>query len=202
MNNKDQILPEEIKSILSKYYNGRTTIEEERLLKKYFVQNQIPDSNLSDKALLSFVNDEELPIFPENEIWSKILVTEKKKRNQRKTIQILSSVAASILIVFSFSIWYSYPTKHVETLTDTYSNPHEAYKAVQKYLGLVSTKLAYAYTEIRPIGKLAIPVEAMQSFSAIDKNVKRLQQFRILEGSAHELKRFSIISDIVIVDKN
>ncbi len=42
----------------------------------------------------------------------------------------------------------------------------------------------------------------MQAFSTIDINAKRLQQFDKLGTSAHELERFSIISDIVIVDKN
>lgn len=202
MNNKDQILPEEIKSILSKYYNGCTTIEEERLLKNYFAQNQIPNSNISDKALLSFVNDDQLSIFPEKEIWSKILASNKKVIRQRKTIRVLSSIAASVLILISLSIWLFYPTKHVEILTDSYSNPHDAYNAVQKYLGLVSVKLSYAYNEIKPIEKLTIPCDAMQAFSTIDINVKRLQQFDKLGTSAHELERFSIISDLVIIDKN
>jgi len=202
MTSKDYILSENIKRILKKYYDGLTSIEEERLLRKYFVENQIPESNLTDKALLSFVNEDEISVFPTNEIWEKIKAHEKREHKRRKSIRILSSIAASILVVFSLSVWYFYPMKQNKLLTDSYSNPEEAYKAVQKYLGLVSTKLSYAYTEMKPIEKLSIPSETMQSFSSINKSFQRLKQLDRIGATTHELERFSIISDLIVVDKN
>jgi len=203
MTSKKYILPENIKFILSKYYDGLTTIEEERLLRMYFAENQISESYLSDKDLFSVVNQDEILVLPTREIWDKIAAFEKKKSKRSKTVRAISSIAASILVVFSLSVWYyTYSTKHEKFVSDSYSNPEEAYKAVQKYLGLVSTKLSYAYTELKPIEKLSIPCETIQSFSRIEENFQRLKQLDKIGTTTREFERFSIISDLIVVDKN
>jgi len=203
MNREEYILPDNIKSILSKYYDGLTSIEEEKLLKKYFVDYQIPESLLADQAILSFGSPEEVTLYPNNELWDLIKQNELKQNKFRKTIRLVSSIAASLLIILSLGIGY-YLTSAKQDLmaTDTYSNPEDAYKAVQKYLGFASSKLSIAYTEIKPIEKLAIPSKAISSFSDIDKNLERLKGFEKLNSSTQELKRFSILNDIIRVDNN
>ncbi len=203
MNNEEYILPDNIKCFLSKYYDGSTSIEEEKLLKKYFVEHQIPEFLLADQAILSFGAPEEVNLYPNNELWDKIKQNELKQAKFRKTIRLVSSIAASLMIVLSLGIgYYITSVKQNELAADTYSNPEEAYKAVQKYLGFASNKLSYAYTEIKPIEKLVIPSEAIKSFSDMDKNFERLKDFEKLNSSTQELKRFSILNDIIRVDDN
>jgi len=202
MTSNENILPEDIKGILLKYYDGLTNLEEDQLLRTYFVENAIPESYLTDKILLSFVNEDEYSVFPTNEIWERIKNQDKKDRKRRKRIRAISSIAASILIVLSIGIWSFYPTTPDKQLTDSYSNPEDAYKAVQKYLGFVSSRLSYAYMEMKPIEKLSIPSEAMQPFSSIDQSFQRLKLFNRIGVTTRELERFSTISDIIAVDNN
>ncbi len=203
MNKEEYILPDNIKDVLSRYYNGFTSIEEEKLLKKYFVEHQIPEFLLADQAILSFGSQEEISFYPNNELWAIIKQDEIKQNRFRKKIRLVSSIAASLLIVLSVGIGYHITsTKKNLLATDTYSNPEEAYKVVQKYLGFASSKLSYAYTEIKPIEKLSIPTDAIKSFSAINKNLECIERLEKLNATSQELERFSILNEIIHVDDN
>jgi len=203
MRDEEFILPGSLKDMLSKYYDGLTSLEEERFLKKYFTEHQIQESLLPDQAILSLTNSDELILVPANELWGKIKRNEIKKNRAKKIIAIASSAAATLLLVISMSAWYYLSSdKNINLATDTFTNPEEAYKVVQKYLGLASNKLSYAYAEIKPIEKLAIPSDALQPFSDIDKNLQRLNQLNRIESTAHKLEHFSIITDLMRVDKN
>ena len=203
MKDEEYILPDNIKDILSRYYDGFTSLEEERFLKKYFAEHQIPESLLADKAILSIANSDELTIVPANEIWAKIKRNEIQQNRFKRGIRIVSSAAASLIILISIGTWYYLSSeKQSNIATDTFTNPEEAYKVVQKYLGLASSKLSYAYTEIKPIEKLAIPSEALQSFSEIEKKMQPLNQLNRIESTSRKLEHFSIITDLLEVDKN
>ena len=203
MTSNNNILPDNIKSILSKYYEGLTSIEEEKALREYFGGDQIPDSNIAEKALFAFTNDEDLEIIPNNEIWDSIRKAERKEVEWKRKIQWISSIAASILLVISVTVGYNYyNAKQGQLSSDTYKTPEEAYKAVQKYLGLVSNKLSYAYNEMKPIEMLTIPSNSMQSFSTINDNLLKLKQLDKINSPIREIEHFSIISDFFVVDKN
>lgn len=203
MNKDEYILPDNIKSILSKYYDGLTSIEEEQLIKKYFAENKIPNSLLADQAVLSLGKQDEFALFPNSELWDVIRQNELKQSKFRKTVRLVASIAASVLIILSIGIGY-YLTSEKQALvaTDTYSNPEEAYKVVQKYLGFASTRLSYAYTEIKPIEKLSIPVDALNSFSDIDEKIQHLNNLNKLNCTSKELERFSRLNDILRINDN
>lgn len=203
MNKEEYILPDNIKDILSRYYDGLTSIEEERLLKKYFVEHRIPESLIADHAILSIGKQEDVSFYPTNELWDKIRQNESKQHRFRKTVRLVSSIAASLLIVVSLGIgFYISSEKSSNMAIDTYSNPEDAYKAVQKYLGFASNKLSYAYTEIKPLEKLSIPSDAIQPFSDIDKNLQRLNQLNRLKSTTQKLEHFSVITDFINVNEN
>jgi hypothetical protein len=203
MSTHREILPDSIKSILLKYYDGLTSIEEERLLKDYFGKQPIPESNLADKTLLSITSNEEVLFIPNSEIWESINLFEVQKARRRKNIRLFMSTAASLLLIFSLGIGYNiYSSKKNMLPSDTYKSPEEAYKTVQKYLGLVSSKLSYAYTEMRPMEKLSIPGETMQSFIQIDNNFQKLKQLDRFSTATREIVHLSIISEVVAVENN
>ena len=203
MISEEYILPENIKNLLSRYYDGMTSLEEEKYLKKYLSEHHVSESLLADQTILSFTKPEEVSLFPANEIWAKIKQNEYKKKNNWRVIGVVSSIAASLLILISVGTWYFWlPVKQVTFGSDTYSNPKEAYMVVQKYLGFASSKLSYAYTEIKPIEKLTIPSEAMQPFLDIEKNLQRLNQLNRINSTTRKLEHFSIITELMEADKN
>ena len=55
---------EQIKSLLARFYEGRTTPEEERLLAAYFHREDVPEELQEDKQLflmLAQISDQEMP---------------------------------------------------------------------------------------------------------------------------------------------
>lgn len=203
MKNGEYILPEDIKYLLSKYYDGLTSLEEEKKLKKFFKDNQIPESYLADQVILSFTKPEQISVYSIKDIWEKIKQNENTHSRYRSFIGIASSVAASLVILISVGTWYYITSeKHNALTVDTYSNPEEAYKAVQKYLGFTSSKLSHAYQGIKPIEKLAIPGQAIKPFEVIDKNIMRLNPLNRLSKTSKEMERLSIITDIMKVERN
>jgi hypothetical protein len=202
MNNTESILPDEIKDLLDKYYNGRTTLQEEKVLKKYYSENQVPLSQSSDQKILSFSKSEEVDFIPNKEIWEGINRSETKRKRFIKIIRISSSAAASLVLVIICSWYLTSNDKHKNLTKDTYSNPTEAYQAVQKYLGFTSSKLAMAYHEVKPIERLILPCDAMQSLMKFDKNMQYLNQLDRINTSTKELGRFSMIIDMLKPDNN
>lgn len=195
------ILPEEIKSILNKYYDGEATIEEERHLKEYFRCNSIPFDYSQDSDILAFSDKEYNAILPHEILWSKIKEEDKKNKRKGRAFKIISSAAASILVIFSVSLWYHISQKEINKFTtDTYSDPQEAYRVAQKYLGLVSNKLSYAYVEMKPIEKIDYATGIMQQFRGIDHGFRYLNHLNDFEKSTKNLTQLSVISDYLIVD--
>lgn len=205
MKDQDNNLPEELRIILSKYYDGLSTIEEENLLRKYFDKHVIPDSLIADKTILSFNNQDKNPTFNSNsEIWDAINKKGETQKHFRRTIRYAVSAAAVLIILISIGLSFYFTSGERSRLaTDTYSNPEEAYKAVQKYLGFTSKKLSYAYTEMKPIEMLSVPSNAIRPFSEIDKNLNRLNELQRINSASKRLANFSIFSNYIDVnDKN
>lgn len=205
MKKEDYILPERIKDLLAKYYEGLSSIEDERTLRKYFDEQDIPESLITDRKVLSFNNqDENLDYFPNNELWDTIKKNDAKQNSIKRVIRIASSIAASLIILLSIGLGLYYSSEKSENLVaDTYSSPEEAYKAVQKYLGFTSKKLSYAYTEMKPFEMLSAPSEAMKPFSEIDKTFNRLNALDRINSTTKRLENISIFSNYINVnDKN
>jgi hypothetical protein len=101
----------EIKTLLQKFYEGETTLEEEKLLQKYFVQNNGSIENFAAEkylfANLNLADNVEIPSDLTEKISAKI-DTEVKKMNARKplsTIKLrLISAAACIILLISITV--------------------------------------------------------------------------------------------------
>jgi len=198
MRSQDKILPENIKEILQKYYDGLTSIDEEKLLKDYFSVNASDVSRIPDQQLFTFLNQKDDGFISNEKLWEGIRINEIKKQKQVKVIKFFYSAAASIIIIFSLSLWYLLyePTK-TNIVADTYSNPEEAYRVARKYLGFVSNNLSNVYTEIKSIEKLSIPSDAMQSFNKIDESFDQLSRLNKLRESTTKMGKISVISDYI-----
>lgn len=141
----------EIEKLIADYYEGKTSVEEEKELKRFFETQEVPPHLLADKKLFQEMyndcNETEVPPHLEQKL-SHLIDTwaeeEKTIRpHQKKKVinwQWISGVAASICIILSIGL-YPYLEQEKPTLTDTYSNPQDAYKEAQKALLLVSNNL-------------------------------------------------------------
>jgi hypothetical protein len=201
MNNEYYILPDNIKEILTRYFDGFTSLEEEKLLRKYFTEHHIPLTLKADQAILSFHRSDEVNLLPAAEIWRKIKQSEVRQNRIKKLIRVTTSVAASLIIISACTWYYYSSSNHNNLAKDTYTNPEDAYRIVQKYLGFTSSKLSIAYNEMKPIEKLAIPGYLMAPLTDINNDLQPLNLFNRLNSATKKLEHLSVITNLLELDK-
>lgn len=140
-----------IDDILARYYDGETTETEERELKRFFSEEEIPVHLLAEKEFFLQMAVQPEPKLPEgledrlihriNE-WDaqekRTLKREKRVRGIR--MQWIGSVAASLLILLSVGM-YIYKPNASPIPQDTCATPEEAYTEAQRALLLFSSTL-------------------------------------------------------------
>ena len=140
---------EQIKSLLSRFYEGQTTPEEERLLADFFRREDVPEELQEDKQLflmLAQISDQEMPTDIAEEITAfvnNLGQTEKKpvlsEEKQNKGIiyhlktppKMFYRVAATVAILFAIGgVFFHQRTYTTDPFRDTCSTPEEAADAI------------------------------------------------------------------------
>jgi len=134
---------EEIKLLLEKYYEGTTTSEEERLLKKFFSGEDIPEDLMDEKGIFRyFMLSSEVPE-PSAGFEEKIISAIGREDKQiagfgrRRLYGTLTGIAAGLLILAGSYFFF----KGRSEPRDTYSDPEIAYAETMKILYEVSARL-------------------------------------------------------------
>lgn len=200
-----------IESLLAKYYDGNTSIEEEVILKAFFEQEAIPDYMKADKEMFLYYTaekKEEYTVDLEKNILEAIESEQSressKERHFPKYLYWVSSVAASLLIVLSVYFYQKSPS-----LEDTYNSPELAYQETKKVLYYVSSKLnkgtlpveqnfskiTNGTSEINKISKISSSFEDVSNFSSKIEKLESLKYFNLIHepeiqhNNPHEIKR-------------
>lgn len=139
---------EQIKSLLSRFYEGQTTPEEERLLADFFHREDVPEELQEDKQLflmLAQISDQEMPVNIAEEITAfvnnlgqteKKLVLSKEKQNKgiiyhlKTPPKMFYRVAATVAILIAFGGGVISHQKQNDPFRDTCSTPEEAADAI------------------------------------------------------------------------
>lgn len=119
----------QIEILLEKYFEGETSIQEERELKAYFSSSEVATHLESYKPMFTnFQKQKEVQ-------FTKILPLQPRKQNNVKWI----GVAASLVALFGTLLYFN-SQKSSEDL-GTFSSPEEAFVETQKALNMVSTEV-------------------------------------------------------------
>ncbi|TVZ27965.1 hypothetical protein JM83_3047 [Gillisia sp. Hel_I_86] len=119
----------DLRILLRKYEEGKTSLQEERDLKKYFSSNEVPQEFLVYKSIFNF-NDEARKI----EYSRKVQLKSKPKRKWA-----YAGVAASILIIMSFLFFNDLTNKKLEDQNlGTIEDPEQAYLKTKETLQMVA----------------------------------------------------------------
>ena len=149
---------EQIKSLLARFYEGRTTPEEERLLAAYFHREDVPEELQEDKQLflmLAQISDQEMPTDIAEEITAfvnNLGETEKKpvlpEVKQYKGIiyrlktppKMWYRVAATVAILFAIGggVFFHQQTYTTDPFRDTCSTPEEAAAELHKANAMIT----------------------------------------------------------------
>lgn len=93
----------EIKNLLEKYYNGKTSLEEEKLLQKTLLAEENNEDDIYSRLLFNAFEKEKQEIAPESlKIFSPKIQKHKQLKNNKKRLwYIASGIAACFIITFS-----------------------------------------------------------------------------------------------------
>jgi len=138
---------QEIETLLNKYYEGESSLEEEQYLMEYFRQDVVPDHLAPHQEQFMYyksARDEKLPNKNfEHEMTRKIgeesSGTAYAKRS--RMYYFVTGIAASIVILIGVYFQFiAKPNTNKYTTEDTYQDPEKAYAEAKKALLLVSEK--------------------------------------------------------------
>lgn len=170
----------EVKQLLQRYFNGESTIEEERKLEAYFQSGKV-DSELEQYAeffggiteLADALEDSNI----ESDVMDYILENEAQdKKKYRWLWQTVTGVAASIIIVIGGLLFYQQNNQNVE---DTFENPEVAYAVAEDALQYMSAKYNKGLVELTNFDKLQTASEPLrkgvQPVNEFYRNLEKLE---------------------------
>ena len=151
----------DIEKLLVRYYDGETTEAEDKELKRFFTDEEVPAHLLAEKELflqIATQPEAEVPEGLEDRISRQIDEWDTRERREIKVkkhtrtirMQWIGSVAASLLILFSVGM-YMYKPYTPSTPQDTCATPEEAYAEAQKALLMFSSTLNKGIKQVETV---------------------------------------------------
>ena len=179
----------EIKALLDKYYKGETTLDEEQLLRKYFLENtDVPWELVVEKEQFIMYDkaaNKQVPFDDFEEKLEKLIDDQKVRhpvfRSTRFWIRV-TGVAASILIVFSVYNSLKYFINKPEDM-GTFDDPVMAYEETKKALYYVSTKFNRGTEKLTNVSKLEEGSKMLKNVSKLDHGLNKLQLLSKVQDS-------------------
>jgi len=156
----------ELKTLLEKYWQGETSLEEEKSLKKWFANNSGHEGLENEEVLFKHfqkTGEIELPGDFEDKILEKI------DADKSKTIiwgsRLLNWKAAAVISgIIVASIVLKNPFGSSTQMTDTYENPQDAYEATKAILMTISSNMNKGKKYTRQLSKFS---EAQEKVSEV-----------------------------------
>lgn len=196
----------EIKILLDKYFEGETTREEEKSLKNFFRQEEIPAELQPYRAMFGFFEKEKNIATDEDfeeRVMGKISRTPVVPiYKTRRFWYYFSGVAASILFVLAL-IFESTSQRQDEMYagsTYTRDEARVAYHDVQRTLAYVSGKYTRGVKPLTKMAKISYGAMTMgeigkfnQGLEQLDNNVKSIRKVNDGVENLSKLSKFSIV---------
>lgn len=153
----------EIEKLIARYYDGETDEVEEKELKQFFMEEDVPAHLLAEKELFMQLArlQKEKPDAPEGLEHKLSGMIDEWDTHERRTLKIkkhtrtvrlqwIGSFAAGLLILFSVGM-YLYKPYTPPTPQDTCATPEEAYAQAQKALIMLSAGLNKGIEKVETI---------------------------------------------------
>lgn len=177
-----------LKYLLNRYFEGNSSIEDERRLKEYFRGTVDPEFhplkkqfNLIEKSRNQMYECSRL----ESSILSSIDAFESKNRPEpkRKSITMFRIMAAaSIALIISLIIfWPEYKNQTKDTFTD----PKLAYIETQNALLLISRKMNKGIEPLSNINKINTGTEQLQNLKRMDESMGMLNVVSLINNASN-----------------
>ena len=188
---------EDIREVLKRFYQGETTLEEEKMLSDYFASTTVPEEFIPDKELFQSMgtgsDSIEVPASLNQKIITSIEKADRKEiRTRRISLFSLSGLAAGLLVMIAVYLFFlkdkSSGILASNLIEDTYEDPMDAYEEAKRTLVYVSSKLNRGTGELKHVKQVKRSADPLQSLSKINKGSKELRLLGQLQ-KARNIKR-------------
>jgi hypothetical protein len=166
---------QEIEKILEKYYNGETTLDEEKQLRMFFAGSEVPAQWKHLAGFFSYVGQEKEVKIESPEFERKFDATVGETRLskifdlRRPWIYWMAGVAASVLIMVAIFVKFDPLSGKIN---DTYDNPEVAYVQAKKILMFVSTQMNKGTKDLHQIDKFEKGLQDVQAISSFNNSLE------------------------------
>jgi hypothetical protein len=153
---------QKIHILLQKYFDAETTLDEENELITYFSSGEVDEPLKMYVPMFSGIKELSVDEDPDlgDDLMNYILESEhKEKLRYRWMWQMVTGVAASVILVMLAVNFYSDRNQW----KDTYTNPNQAYAEASKTLNFVAGKYNKGLAQLRPIGRIESAVNPLNS---------------------------------------
>ncbi|HNP19399.1 MAG TPA: hypothetical protein PKL31_13260 [Fulvivirga sp.] len=151
-----------IDKLLEKYWEGETSLEEEKELKDYFASGEVEARFNSVAPLFNYYKEEAnvgLDTFFDERMIAKLEKTETKRKVQKpgRMVELFSNIAkvaavGLIVIVAGYFIRQEMKKDEIKPyLTDTFDDPQKAFEETKKALELISRNFNKGRKEAKKI---------------------------------------------------
>jgi len=165
----------EIRKLIDDFYEGKTTAEEEEILRIYLSGTDVPAEYSADRSVI--LGLAELSSVPETDPFLEKRISNKiRKHNTSVHIVLFTrylSGAAAILL-FAVGIYTLLNGYGRQKFKDTYDNPRIAYYEAINVLKTVSEKLNTGITELNRVNSFSSITE--KSLESVDRSTEILTQ--------------------------
>lgn len=166
---------QKINILLQKYFDAESTLDEENELITYFNSGKVEDELKPYIPVFSMLKELSADENPElgDELMNHILESEhKEKVRYRWMWQIVTGVAASLILVILAVNFYSDRNEW----NDTFDDPQQAYVEASKTLEFVAGKYNKGLAQLKPIGKVEEAATPLYSgMKTLNKGLGKLE---------------------------
>jgi hypothetical protein len=167
---------QKIHTLLQKYFDAETTLDEENELITYFASGEVDESLKMYVPMFSGLKelsaDENADL--SDDLMNYILESEhKEKLHYRWMWQIVTGIAAAVIVALLAVNFYGSRNDY----KDTFSDPQQAYTEAVKTLHFVSGKYNKGLAQLKPMGKIDNAVSPLKSgISKVNKGFKQIDE--------------------------
>ena len=187
---------EQIQKLLEKFYNGGTTLEEEKKLCDYFLSGKVPEPLAADREyFLAMANARNrkasslLSASLEKLIDVHVPETRVRRLHIKPVLAWSLSVAASLLILVGvYFAWMRQVPK------DTFSDPQLAYQETQRILLYVSQQFNKGAGQLTRLDEINTPAREMSRIQQAAKPVNELKYLNHLSAGVGMMRQLKTLS--------
>jgi hypothetical protein len=171
----------DLNELLRRFYKAETSLEEEEFLRRYLIENEIPEGEyITEKDQFRLYEDAK----ESKDIDFALMldeITSPQKRipefsYRKRRIYQLSGIAAGIILLLGLYIGFNRMNdREVLAFEDTFrNNPELAYEETQKVLLCISGRMNSGIEELNQFKKLNEPIKDLEKLNIMNEEMKRL----------------------------